>query len=257
MGSAGTEAHVEDLIAYTLRHADDCLVLSHRLAEWSSRAPDLEEDIALTNIGLDLLGQARLLYSYAGELDGHTTEDDYAYLRNERQYTNLLLVEQPNGDFAKTIVRQLMFSTYQQHLWDQLQTSSDPTLAAIAAKAAKETAYHLRHARTWVQRLGKGTSESHARMQWAVDALWRFSDELFKADELDHRLAQTGVAVNADRLAQVWHASIEGDLSGATLALPVDLHQTDGGRLGRHTNHLGLMLAEMQVLHRAHPGATW
>jgi len=257
MGEAATSPSVEDLIAYTLRHADDCLVLSHRLAEWSSRAPDLEEDIALTNIGLDLLGQARLLYTYAGELDGHKTEDDYAYLRNERQYTNLLLVEQPNGDFARTIVRQLMFSTYQQHLWAQLQTASDPTLAAIAAKAAKETAYHLRHARTWVQRLGNGTSESHARMQSAIDALWRFSDEMFKADELDRRLAETGLAVDANGLAQSWHASIEADLNQAALAVPEDFHQTDGGRFGRHTNHLGLMLAEMQVLHRAHPGARW
>ncbi len=179
MAATDRGAPVQDLIAYTLRHADDCLVLSHRLAEWSSRAPDLEEDIALTNIGLDLLGQGRLLYTYAGELDGHKTEDDYAFLRNERQYTNVLLVEQPNGDFAKTIVRQLMFSTYQQLLWDELQTSTDATLAAIAAKAAKETAYHLRHTRTWVQRLGKGTVESHARMQSAINALWRFTDELF------------------------------------------------------------------------------
>ncbi len=257
MGETGPGASVEDRIAYTLRHADDCLVLSHRLAEWSSRAPDLEEDIALTNVGLDLLGQGRLLYAYAGELDGHKTEDDYAYLRNERQYSNVLLVEQPNGDFAKTIVRQLMFSTYQQFLWDQLQTSVDSTLAAIAAKAAKETAYHLRHSRTWVQRLGKGTFESHARMQLAIDALWRFSDELLTADDLDVRLAEAGIGVEADALAQAWQASIRSDLEGAALALPADLHQTNGGRAGRHTNHLGLMLAEMQVLRRAHPGATW
>ena len=257
MSETGTGASVEDLIAYTLRHADDCLVLSHRLAEWSSRAPDLEEDIALTNIGLDLLGQGRLLYTYAGELDGHKTEDDYAFLRNERQYTNVLLVEQPNGDFAKTIVRQLMFSTYQQLLWDELQTSADATLAAIAAKAAKETAYHLRHTRTWVQRLGKGTVESHARMQSAIDALWRFADELFTADDLDGRLAEAGIGFDANALAQSWQASITADLESATLALPADLHQTNGGRAGRHTNHLGLMLAEMQVLRRAHPGATW
>ena len=257
MSETGIGASVEDLIAYTLRHADDCLVLSHRLAEWSSRAPDIEEDIALTNIGLDLLGQGRLLYTYAGELDGHKTEDDYAYLRNERQYTNVLLVEQPNGDFAKTIVRQLMFSTYQQLLWDKLQTSTDATLAAISAKAAKETAYHLRHTRTWVQRLGKGTSESHARMQSAIDALWRFSDELLSADDLDGRMAEVGTGVDADTLTPAWQASIRSDLEGAALALPADLHQTDGGRAGRHTNHLGLMLAEMQVLRRAHPGATW
>lgn len=255
MSDKGTDPAVDDLIAYTLRHADDCLVLSHRLAEWSSRAPDLEEDIALTNIGLDLLGQGRLLYAYAGELDGHKTEDDYAYLRNERQFTNVLLVEQPNGDFAKTIVRQLMFSTYQQLLWDQLQSSADSTLAAVAAKAAKEAAYHLRHTRTWVQRLGNGTAESHARMQSAIDALWRFTAELFAADELDRRLVEVGISTDPD--AQAWQASIRSDLKNATLTLPADLHQTDGGRAGRHTNHLGLMLAEMQVLHRAYPGATW
>lgn len=254
---SGGEVALEDLITYSLRHADDCLVLSHRLAEWSSRAPDLEEDIALTNIGLDLLGQARLLYTYAGELDGEKTEDDYAYLRDERQFTNLLLLEQPNGDFATTITRQLMFSTYQQLLWSELGKSTDATLAAIAAKAAKEAAYHLQHSRTWIKRLGEGTEESHRRLQASVDALWRFTAELFTADEVDQRLLAVGVAVDKPPLAQRWHDSVRTGLEDATVAVPTNPYQTNGGRNGVHTNHLGLMLAEMQVVHRAHPGATW
>lgn len=254
---SGDGVAVEDLISYTLHHADDCLVLSHRLAEWSSRAPDLEEDIALTNIGLDLLGQARLLYTYAGGLDGNKSEDDYAFLRNERQFTNLLLVEQPNGDFATTIARQLMFSTYQQLFWGDLGRSSNATLAAIAAKAAKEAAYHLQHSRTWVKRLGGGTSESHRRMQSAVDGLWRFSAELFAVDEIDRGLIAAGIAVDVELLKEAWHARIQATLEDATVAMPTDPYQTNGGRNGVHTNHLGLMLAEMQVLHRAHPGATW
>lgn len=253
----GGDVVVEDLITYTLRHADDCLVLSHRLAEWSSRAPDLEEDIALTNIGLDLLGQARLLYTYAGELDGSKTEDDYAYLRDERQFTNLLLVEQPNGDFATTIARQFMFSTYQQLFWMELGRSTDATLAAIAAKASKEAAYHLQHSRTWIARLGEGSEESHHRLQASVDALWRFTAELFTADDVDGRLVEVGVAVGMPVLARPWFEAVRTALEDATMAVPTDPYQTDGGRDGVHTNHLGLMLAEMQVLHRAHPGATW
>ena len=245
------------LVRYTLRHADDCLVLSHRLAEWSSRAPDLEEDIALTNIGLDLLGQARMFYSYAGDIDSAKTEDDYAFFRNERQFSNLLLVEQPNGDFAGTIARQVLFSTYQQLLWDQMGISADATLAAIAAKARKETAYHLRHARTWLHRLGDGTDESHTRMQSAVDALWRFTAELFAVDDLDLSMAAAGIGVDVRDLVEPWRANIANDLQEATLSMPDDPHQNSGGRDGRHTNHLGLMLAEMQVLQRTYPGATW
>jgi ring-1,2-phenylacetyl-CoA epoxidase subunit PaaC len=227
------------------------------LAEWSSRAPDLEEDIALTNIGLDLLGQARMLYSYAGDIDGAKTEDDYAFFRNERQFSNLLLVEQPNGDFAGTIARQVLFSTYQQLLWDHMGTSADATLAAIAAKAGKETAYHLRHARTWLHRLGDGTDESQTRMQSAVDALWRFTAELFAVDDLDLSMVAAGIGVDVRDLVEPWRANIANDLQEATLSIPDDPHQNSGGRDGRHTNHLGLMLAEMQVLQRTYPGATW
>ncbi len=246
-----------DLARYTLRHADDCLVLSHRLAEWSSFAPDLEEDIALTNIGLDLLGQARLLYTYAAEVEGDKSEDDYAYFRDERQYTNLLLVEQPNGDFGASIARQVLFSTYQQLVWDRLGHSKDATLSAIATKASKETAYHLRHSRTWLRRLGDGTEESNERTQAGMNALWRYTGELFMADELDETMTAAGVGVDPGELSQSWQGSISEDLREAGLAEPSDQFQTSGGRQGRHTNHLGLLLAEMQVLQRTYPGASW
>jgi len=246
-----------ELVRYTLRYADDCLVLSHRLAEWSSRAPDLEEDIALTNIGLDLLGQARMLYSYACEIDGARTEDDFAFFRTERQFSNLLLVEQPNGNFANTIARQVLFSTYQQLLWDQMGTSSDAKLAAVAARARKETAYHLRHSRTWLSRLGDGTDESHTRMQSAVDALWRFTAELFVVDDLDLSMVSAGIGVDVRDLEDSWLASVATDLREATLSMPDHHQQAGGGRDGRHTNHLRPMLAEMQVLQRTYPGASW
>ena len=251
-----TQPTNDQLVTYTLRHADDCLVLSHRLAEWSSRAPDVEEDIALTNVGLDLLGQARLLYQNAANVEG-TTEDSYAYTRTERQFTNLLLVEQPNGDFATSIARQLFFSTYQQLLWQSLSDSADESLAGVAAKASKEVAYHLRHTRTWMRRLGDGTPESHDRTQMGLESLWRYTDEMFSDDALDITMLDTAVGVLPSTLKDEWLRRIENDVSEATLAMPTDPYQTSGGREGRHTNHLGLMLAEMQVLARTYPGATW
>ncbi|MEU3841471.1 1,2-phenylacetyl-CoA epoxidase subunit PaaC [Streptomyces sp. NPDC028635] len=226
---------------------DDALVLSHRLGEWMGHAPVLEEEVALANIALDLLGQARVLLSMAGD------EDDLAYLREERAFTNLQLVEQPNGDFAHTIARQLYFSTYQHLLYGQLATGDGP-FAPLAAKAVKETAYHRDHAEQWTLRLGDGTEESHARMQRACETLWRFTGEMFQPVEgLD--------GVDRDALRESWLASVGEVLARATLTLPEGPQSgawtAGAGREGLHTESFGRMLAEMQHLHRSHPGASW
>lgn len=244
--------------AYALRLGDDALVLAQRLVEWSSRAPALEEDIALSNIALDLLGQARSLLAYAGEAEGAgRSEDDLAYLRPEGEFTNCQLVEQPNGDFAATMARQLFFSTYQLALYRRLTDSRDETLAAVAAKAAKEVDYHRDHATGWTLRLGDGTEESHRRMQAAVDHLWPFTFELFEPDGLTDRLVAAGMAVDPASLRAEWDAHVEPVLAQATLTRPADGWRPCGGRQGRHTEHLGYLLAELQHLHRSHPGARW
>ncbi|GAA4366889.1 1,2-phenylacetyl-CoA epoxidase subunit PaaC [Nocardioides caricicola] len=228
-------------VDYVLGLADDALVSAQRMGWWISRAPQLEEDLALANIGLDQLGQARSLLSYAGTfLD--RTEDDLAYLRDDREFRNVWLVERPQTDFGVTMARLLLFSAWQSELYAALAVSSDPTLAGIAGKAVKEVSYHLDHASQWVIRLGDGTDESHARMQAALDAEWPYLDELFEgAPEL-----------RADVLAR-----IEQVVAEATLAVPEVAPVVGGGRRGLHTEHLGYLLAEMQHLHRSHPGATW
>ena len=247
-----------DLVAYALRLGDDALVLAQRLGEWSSRAPELEEDVALTNIGLDLLGQARALLTYAGEVEGAgRDEDDLAYLREEREFRNCLLVEQPNDDFGATVARQLYFSTYQLELYRALAGSTDQTLAAVAAKAVKEVAYHRDHATMWVLRLGDGTEESHARMQLALDRLWPYAGELFEADDLVRRLAAAGVAVDPSTLLAPWDRHLDATLAEATLARPQGRWLPGTGRRGLHSEHMGYLLAELQYLHRLHPGARW
>jgi ring-1,2-phenylacetyl-CoA epoxidase subunit PaaC len=243
---------------YALRLADDCLVLSHRLAEWSSRAPTLEEDVALTNLGLDVLGQARHLYPRVAELDGTgRSEDDYVFLRDERDYINCLLVEQENGDFAVTIARQLLFSTYQLELWKALRESSDEHVAAVATKALTETTYHLDHATQWTLRLGDGTDESHQRMQAALDTLWPYTSELFEHDDVTGELINRGVAADPTLLSEHWSRSVDAVLREATLQQPDSAWAPTGGRRGLHTERFGYMLAEMQHLHRSHPGARW
>lgn len=247
------------LVLYLLRRADDALVLGHRLSEWTGRAPLLEEELALANLGLDLIGQARALYAYAAEAEGvpGRDEDHYAYLRDAPQYRNLLLVEQPNGDFAHTIVRQVLYSAYADPYWRATMRSADPTLAAIAAKSEKESAYHLRHAAEWLIRLGDGTAESHARAQAAVDALWPFAGEMFDADAPERGLVAAGVAVDPATLRAGWDATLDRVLTDATLARPASGWMQRGGRAGRHSEHLGRLLAEMQHLQRTYPGATW
>jgi ring-1,2-phenylacetyl-CoA epoxidase subunit PaaC len=246
------------LFIYALALADDALVLGHRLSEWSGKAPMLEEDIALSNLGLDLIGQARLFYTYAGEIEGGGREEDaLAYLRDEHEYMNLLIVEQPNGDFAVTIVRHLLYAAFMHPYYQALQRSTDARLAEIAAKAVKEMAYHVRHASEWVIRLGDGTEESHRRAQAALEDLWMYTGEMFEMSEAERQLAQRGIAVERAGIKPGWDAAIDRVLAEATLKRPVDRWMQNGGRTSRHTEHLGPMLAEMQVLHRAHPAAKW
>jgi ring-1,2-phenylacetyl-CoA epoxidase subunit PaaC len=241
---------------YALQLGDDALILSHRLSEWCAHSPELEEDVALANLALDLLGQARTLLTYAGELQGHgRTEDDLAYLRTERQFRNVMLVEQANGDFAATIARQLLFATYQCGLYEALRDSTDTVLAGLADKAVKEVAYHRDHAVQWTLRLGDGTAESRRRMQAGLDAMWPYTAELFAADPLVAALP--GVAVDPVALRPAWEAAIAGVVTEATLAMPTGSWQPSGGRIGRHTEDFGHLLAEMQALHRQYPGATW
>jgi ring-1,2-phenylacetyl-CoA epoxidase subunit PaaC len=244
---------------YACRLGDDALILAHRLGEWITRAPQLEEDVALANIGLDLLGQARLLLSYAGECEGKGRDEDaLAYLRDERAFGNVILVEQPRGDFAVTMARLLVFSAYQFELYRRLTASADDTLAAIAAKAVKEVAYHRDHATQWVLRLGDGTPESHARMQAGLDTVWPCVDELFEADALERTLVAEGVAVDRAALRPDFDAHIERIVREATLRIPeVRGTPVTGGRQGIHSEAMGFLLAELQHLVRSHPGAVW
>jgi ring-1,2-phenylacetyl-CoA epoxidase subunit PaaC len=245
-------------VRYVLRLADSSLVLAQRLGEWAGHAPALEEDLGLANIALDLLGQARLLLSYAGELEAcGRSEDDLAFGRVEGEFLNLALVEQPNGDFAATIVRQALYDAFQLALYESLQRSSDARLAAIASKALKETRYHWRYSGGWLVRLGDGTEESHARAQAALDALWRFTGELFAADEIDAQMAASGVAPPLAELHAAWSAHLDALLREANLARPQDVPYRWHGKRGEHTEHLGYLLADMQFLYRAHPGARW
>jgi len=244
----------QPLLEYTLGLADDALVSAQRMGWWISRAPELEEDVALANIGLDQLGQARTLLTYAGQVEGAgRTEDDLAYLRDDREFRNVKLVERPMSDFGVAMARLLVVATYQSHLYAGLQGCADETLAGIAGKAVKEVAYHVDHAAHWVLRLGDGTDESHLRMQGALDAEWPYVDELFAP--LDPALA--GRVVDPRSLRRAVLDDLTRVVETATLTVPDVAPALGGGREGLHTEHLGHLLAEMQHLHRSHPGATW
>lgn len=235
---------------FALALGDDALVAAQRLGEWTSRAPEMEEDVALANIALDQLGAARLLLTYAGELEGAGRDEDaLAYLRDDREFRNCLLVELPNGDFAVTMAKLLFLSAYQLPLYSALAGCADERLAAIGAKARKESAYHRDHAALWVRRLGDGTAESHRRMQAAVDRVWPYAHELFAP--------WPGAPVDPATLRGDFDAYVGPVLAEATLTRPADGWAPAGGRDGLHTEHLSYLLAEMQVLHRAHPGAKW
>ncbi len=253
-----SEAIKAATLEYATRLGDDSVVLGHRISEWISYGPFLEEDIAYGNVSLDYIGRARMFYTYAAELanDGRD-EDDFAYMRNDREYRNLLLMEMPKGDFAYSQVRQLFADVYYTYLLPELLKSKDETLSAIAAKAIKETKYHLRRSRDWVLRLGDGTEESHKRTQKAVDALWGYTHELFDMDETEQLLADEGIGVDVSKLRDAWLAKVTEILTEATLTVPTEEWAVRGGRTGYHTENLGHMLTEMQIVHRSHPGCKW
>lgn len=246
------------LVLYTLRRADDALILGHRLSEWCGHAPMLEEEMALANMALDLLGQSRELYSYAARVEGkENDEDKLAYLRDSMQYRNLLLVEQPNGDFARTVVRQFFYAVFADLYWRAMMNSRDATLAAIAAKSEKESAYHVRHCSEWIVRLGDGTEESNFRTQEAIDHLWAYTGEMFAVDDAERGLIDAGIAVDPANLKAQWQKIVGGVVAEATLTLPDGGWMQQGGRAGRHSEHLGHLLSELQSLPRSFPGATW
>jgi ring-1,2-phenylacetyl-CoA epoxidase subunit PaaC len=246
------------LFTYLLRLGDDNMVLAQRLGELVSCMPELEEDIAVANLSLDHLGQARALYAYAGEVEGvGRDEDALAMGRTEREFLNSVLVEQPNGDFGQTMARQFLVDAYQVPLYRSLSSSGDERLAGIAAKGEKEARYHLRHSSGWVVRLGDGTDESHRRTQAGIDAMWPFAADLFAGDEVEEELVEAGVAVAFGQVRVEWTATVADVLAEATLALPDDSYERTGGRIGMHTEHLGHLLTEMQWLHRSHAGAEW
>ena len=252
----------EQLFQYLLRLGDSPLILAQRLGEWVGHGPVLEEDIAQTNVGLDLLGQARLWLSYAGEVEARYAppgrdEDQLAFLRDGMDFRNLLLVEQPNGSFADTTARQFLFDAWHLPLLRALAGSRDDRVAGIAAKAAKEAAYHVERSGDWVIRLGDGTDESHARMQAAIDDLWMYTGEMFAPDATDLALIDAGIAADVRALAAPWRERVDAVLAEATLSAPQDTYMQQGGKRGMHTEHLGHLIAEMQVLPRAHPGARW
>lgn len=241
---------------YALRLGDDGLVLGQRLSEWCGHAPMLEVDLSLANIALDLIGQATLFLKLAGE-DRGKDADELAFHRDVLDFKNCLIVEQPNGDFAQTIARQFMFSNWQELLFRGLTRSRDATVAAIAAKAVKEVAYHARFANEWMIRLGDGTDDSRARVTRGLDWMWRFADELFEVDAEIEPMIAAGIAVDARLLRAEWDARIAATLADATLELPKPRRAAKGGRAGHHSEHLGHLLSEMQFLPRAYPGATW
>lgn len=246
------------LFDYLLRQGDDRLVLGHRLSEWCGHGPILEEDIATTNISLDLIGHATMFLKLAGEVEGKGRDEDaLAYWRDETEFRNLEICELPRGDFGFTTVRQFLFDAWSVQLLDALSRSSEPRLAAVAGKALKETRYHLRHSSEWVCRLGDGTEESHARAQAALDELWPWTGGFGYADEIDRELEAKGVAPNPGSLLPAWDRLVRDTFSRAALAVPDGPLRMSGGRFGRHTEHLGHMLAEMQIVARSHPGAKW
>jgi len=246
------------LLNYCVALGDDSLTLGHRLSEWCSNGPFLEEDLALTNVALDFIGRARMFYGYAAEIeDEGRSEDDFAYLRDCREYRNFLINELPNGDFAFTMTRQLMVDTFDISFFEGLMQSRDARLSAIAAKAIKESRYHLRRSQDWIIRLGDGTAESHERTQKAFDELWAYTAELFEISKDEQQLIDAGIAVDRAALKAKWMSDMQAVLAQATIKLPAQDWAIGGGREGQHTEHLGFLLAELQFLQRAYPGQQW
>ncbi|HIO40343.1 MAG TPA: phenylacetate-CoA oxygenase subunit PaaI [Candidatus Marinimicrobia bacterium] len=246
------------LYQFILGLGDDALILGQRLSQWAYKGPFLEEDIALSNISLDMFGRANLLLEYAATLKGNgTTSDELAFKRNEREFSNHIICEQPNGNFADTIVRQFFLDAFYKLFLQKLTKSKDEQLSAIAQKSIKETTYHLRHSSKWIIRLGDGTVESHAKVQSAIDNLWMFTNELFEMNEIDNEMLEQKIGVDCSKLKIEWDKIINEVLSEATLNRPEDANMPTGGRQGIHTEHLGHLLSDMQYLQRAYPDATW
>lgn len=243
---------------YILHLADNGLILAQRLGEWCGHGPVLEQDIALTNIALDVLGQARYFYQYAAEVDGQgKSEDDYAYLRGEREFKNFLLLEQPNGDWAHTIMRQFFYDNFMQLVYTKLLLSTDKQIAAIASKAIKEVNYHLKFSSEWVIRMGDGTEESHERVQNAANTLWEFTGELFVPTDYDNEMASQGIAPDVTSLKNEWENRVNEIFAEATLQVPQATWFQSGGKTGVHSENLGLLLTDLQYLQRTYPGASW
>ena len=246
------------LYQFVLGLGDDALILGQRLSQWAYKGPFLEEDIALSNISLDMFGRANLLLEYAATLKGNgTTSDELAFKRNEREFSNHIICEQPNGNFADTMVRQFFLDAFYKLFLQKLTNSKNEQLSAIAQKSIKETTYHLRHSSKWIIRLGDGTAESHAKVQSAIDNLWMFSDELFEINEIDKEMVKEKIGVDCSSIKAEWDKIIDDVLAEATLKRPEDTHMTTGGREGIHTEHLGHLLSDMQYLQRAYPDAKW
>lgn len=248
----------DTLFEYLLRLGDNALILGHRLSEWCGHSPALEEDLALSNVALDLIGQTQLWLNLAGEVEGKGRDaDKLAYLRDARDFRNVLLVEQPNGDFASTMARQFYFDAWHYLLLRELTGSKDPRIAEIAAKSLKEVTYHLERSREWILRLGDGTEESHRRMQAAIDDLWMYTGELFESDEVDQAMARDGLGPDLAALHEPWLGLVRATAEEATLVLPQPGWAQRGGKRGIHSEHLGYILADLQFLQRAYPNATW
>jgi len=246
-----------DLLKYTLRIADSSIILGQRLSSWCSKGPTLEEDIALSNLSLDLFGQANALLEYASKIDGTKSADDFAFKRNEREFYNLQLTEQLNGHFGDTIVRHFFFSVYSFLFYSKLSNSKDETLAAIAAKSLKEIKYHLTHSKSWVIRLGDGTEKSNQKIQKSLNDLWQFTGEFFEMDDIDQKMYKEGIGVNNSSLKSEWDKIVNTTLKESNLIRPEDGYMQSGSKNGMHTEHLGHLLSEMQFLPRAYPDAKW
>ena len=243
---------------YLLRLGDSSLIIGHRLSEWCGHGPILEEDIALINIALDFVGNATSILEYAAKVENKgRNEDDLAFLRGEREYRNLLITEQPNGDYAATIARQFLFDTYMFYLYAELKNSKDENIAAIATKSHKEIIYHLRHTTEWMYRLGDGTTESHDRLQNAVNELWMFIAEMFDMDEVDTILIKEGIVPDLSKIKASWDKHIQTVFAEATIQIPTTTFKQKGSKEGKHSEHLGFLLAEMQSVHRSFPDAKW
>ena len=248
---------MNSLLKYVLRISDTSLITGQRISEWCSKGPTLEEDIALSNISLDLFGQANGFLEYASKIDKNKTADDFAFKRNEREFFNFKLAEQPNGHFGNTIVKLFMLSAYNSIFYNELSKSNDETIAALSAKSLKEVKYHLKYSKSWMIRLGDGTNESNFKVQESLNSLWQFTGEFFESDEVDSEMNSNGIGIINSSMKERWNIIINNTLQDSKLIRPIDGYMQTGSKKGIHTEHLGHLLSEMQYLQRAYPDAKW